>query len=66
MTDPVLAVKPRCPVCRKDARIEFRPFCSRRCKDVDLHRWFSGSYSIPVVESDEEMGDGSNDPDATS
>jgi endogenous inhibitor of DNA gyrase (YacG/DUF329 family) len=32
--------------------VEFRPFCSRRCSDVDLQRWFSGSYAIPVVEAD--------------
>ena len=29
----------------------FRPFCSGRCKDVDLHRWFSGAYAIPAAES---------------
>jgi endogenous inhibitor of DNA gyrase (YacG/DUF329 family) len=33
-----------------------RPFCSKRCKDVDLHRWFSGTYSTPVLEDDDEDG----------
>ena len=37
---------------------EFRPFCSRRCADLDLHRWLSGSYAIPVTESDERPEDG--------
>jgi endogenous inhibitor of DNA gyrase (YacG/DUF329 family) len=32
----------------------FRPFCSKRCADVDLHRWFSGAYAVPVTEDEEE------------
>jgi uncharacterized protein len=32
----------------------FRPFCSKRCTDVDLHRWFSGVYAVPVTEHEEE------------
>lgn len=35
-----------CPICNKETQIEFRPFCSKRCADVDLHRWLSGSYAI--------------------
>jgi endogenous inhibitor of DNA gyrase (YacG/DUF329 family) len=46
-----------CPICGKDAVEEFRPFCSRRCADVDLNRWLSGVYSIPVVEDEDEDGD---------
>ena len=34
----------------------FRPFCSKRCSDVDLHRWLSGRYAVPAVEA-EEVGD---------
>ena len=40
-----------CPICGKPAVERFRPFCSARCKDVDLHRWFSGAYAIPAAES---------------
>ena len=40
-----------CPICGKPSAERFRPFCSARCKDVDLHRWFSGAYAIPAVES---------------
>ena len=40
-----------CPICGKPAAERFRPFCSARCKDVDLHRWFSGAYAIPAAES---------------
>ena len=36
-----------CPVCGKPAAAAFRPFCSRRCADVDLARWFRGDYAVP-------------------
>jgi endogenous inhibitor of DNA gyrase (YacG/DUF329 family) len=42
------------PTCGKPADELLRPFCSKRCADVDLHRWFSGSYAIPVTEDEEE------------
>jgi uncharacterized protein len=43
----------RCPICGRDRVEAYRPFCSARCKDVDLHRWFSGHYAVPAVENDE-------------
>ncbi len=46
-------VSGKCPICGGDTVGKFRPFCSRRCADVDLARWFNGSYSVPVVELDE-------------
>ena len=42
-----------CPICRKPAVERFQPFCSARCKDVDLNRWFTGAYAIPGEEADE-------------
>ena len=42
MAEPSYVSKP-CPNCGKPAAERFRPFCSGRCKDVDLHRWFSGA-----------------------
>jgi endogenous inhibitor of DNA gyrase (YacG/DUF329 family) len=36
-----------CPICGAPSEPAFRPFCSRRCADVDLARWFSGVYAIP-------------------
>jgi endogenous inhibitor of DNA gyrase (YacG/DUF329 family) len=45
-----------CPVCGKPAVEGFRPFCSRRCADVDLHRWLSGVYAVPVKEEEDEDG----------
>jgi endogenous inhibitor of DNA gyrase (YacG/DUF329 family) len=43
-----------CPICRKPAQAPYAPFCSRRCADVDLQRWLSGRYAIPVAEGEEE------------
>jgi endogenous inhibitor of DNA gyrase (YacG/DUF329 family) len=33
---------------------EYRPFCSRRCADVDLAHWLSGSYAIPTADEPDE------------
>jgi endogenous inhibitor of DNA gyrase (YacG/DUF329 family) len=37
----------RCPICGRPSQNDYRPFCSRRCADVDLSRWLRGSYAIP-------------------
>lgn len=42
-----------CPICSKATQVEFKPFCSARCRDVDLNKWFSGSYTVPAVELDD-------------
>jgi endogenous inhibitor of DNA gyrase (YacG/DUF329 family) len=41
-----------CPICKKTTVTAFRPFCSKRCADLDLARWLNGHYAIPVVEED--------------
>jgi endogenous inhibitor of DNA gyrase (YacG/DUF329 family) len=52
---PTGAVKTRpCSICGKPQTERYRPFCSRRCADVDLGRWLKGSYAIPAAETDEE------------
>jgi uncharacterized protein len=43
-----------CPICGKPAMARYRPFCSKRCADVDLGRWFGETYRIPAEEEDEE------------
>ena len=48
----------RCAICGKPQIERLRPFCSRRCADVDLHRWFAGAYAVPVVEDEDEDGEG--------
>jgi hypothetical protein len=42
----------RCPICGRPQDLCVRPFCSRRCADVDLHRWLSGAYVVPGSEDD--------------
>ncbi|MCC1495007.1 DNA gyrase inhibitor YacG [Cognatishimia sp. F0-27] len=36
-----------CPICERDSDQKYRPFCSRRCADIDLAKWMTGSYAIP-------------------
>lgn len=43
-----------CPICGKAADAKYRPFCSRRCADVDLGRWLTGGYAIPAEEAEDE------------
>ncbi len=52
--------EPRCPICGKPAakrepgRKTAYPFCSERCRQVDLGRWFSESYTVPAVDPEEQ------------
>lgn len=39
-----------CPICKKPTDERYRPFCSKRCADVDLARWLNGAYAIPADE----------------
>lgn len=48
-----------CPICQKDTNVQYRPFCSKRCADVDLGRWMTDAYVIPSQA-------GPEDEDATS
>jgi len=50
-----------CPICGKATMPRFRPFCSRRCRDVDLNRWLGEHYAIPTVQAEpvgEDDGEG--------
>ncbi len=40
----------RCPICQVPTEREWRPFCSRRCADIDLGRWMTGRYAIPAED----------------
>lgn len=42
-----------CPICGKPTQHAARPFCSKRCADVDLSRWFNGSYAVPSSDPDD-------------
>lgn len=46
---PLRPVRP-CPICGKPSVRAAYPFCSKRCANVDLNRWLSGSYAIPAAE----------------
>ncbi len=46
-----------CPICGRAPVLDFRPFCSRRCSDVDLNRWLGEVYRVPAEDvPDEEEG----------
>lgn len=42
-----------CPICAKNTEQKYKPFCSKRCADIDLAKWLSGSYAIPSVNEDD-------------
>ena len=52
-----MADEKTCAICGKPATDQFKPFCSARCRDVDLNRWLSGAYAIPAKDDEDEDGD---------
>jgi len=46
-----------CPICGKLDEPAYKPFCSKRCADIDLHRWLSGIYTIPAKDDEDEDGE---------
>ena len=44
----------RCPICGKPTEQAWRPFCSKRCADIDLNRWLKGGYVIPGKPLEDE------------
>ena len=61
----VVRMAAKCPICGRPGVQDHRPFCSRRCADIDLGRWFKGGYAIPgsPVGPQTTDGQGENDPD---
>lgn len=58
---------PPCQICGAKMAPAFRPFCSARCKDVDLHRWLSGGYAIPArPEGDDDEAERPQPPETES
>lgn len=49
------SVPRKCVICGKAQDAKYRPFCSKRCADVDLNRWFSGTYAIPAEEESPDL-----------
>lgn len=58
---PAPPAGPRCPLCGRPAEPRHRPFCSRRCAEIDLKRWLDGDYRIPGPEAD--IPEAPDDPD---
>jgi hypothetical protein len=50
-----------CPICARDADAKYRPFCSRRCADIDLGKWLNGSYAIPADASPSDENEGGDE-----
>lgn len=42
-----------CPICAKPTTRDYRPFCSKRCADIDLAKWMGGSYAVPSQDPDD-------------
>jgi endogenous inhibitor of DNA gyrase (YacG/DUF329 family) len=59
----VSTARSSCPICGKPVVTAFKPFCSKRCADIDLHRWLSGVYAVPTKDDDDEDGNKPADRD---
>ncbi|TCT04755.1 DNA gyrase inhibitor YacG [Aquabacter spiritensis] len=62
MKTPAKKTTRGCPICGKPPVEKYRPFCSKRCADVDLNRWLTGAYAIPVVADEDEDGEPPSEP----
>ena len=51
MTEEIPKIHSKCPICGKTSDFNYRPFCSKRCADIDLNRWLSGVYKIETEEA---------------
>lgn len=60
--DPSIVPETPCPICGKLRVQTYAPFCSKRCADVDLHRWLAGVYRIEGKADEEEDGGSENAP----
>lgn len=66
LPDNVVPLRPRrraaaCPICSKPAQDDWRPFCSKRCADIDLHKWLGEGYRVETDEPADDM-DGPPEP----
>ncbi|ATG34312.1 MULTISPECIES: DNA gyrase inhibitor YacG [Phaeobacter] len=42
-----------CPICAEETQKDYRPFCSRRCADIDLAKWLNGAYATPSTDPED-------------
>ncbi len=58
MVEPVaFKLRRPCPICKKPSQVKFHPFCSNRCAQIDLGRWLSGTYALPVADDANQPDD---------
>jgi len=65
MDQPAPRPSQRWPLCGKPTLQRFRPVCSERCADIDLHRWLKGSYAVPVIEEDASVTPGEREDETS-
>ena len=53
--DKIPVAGQKCPICGKTTDLPYKPFCSKRCADVDLNRWLSGVYRIETNETPQTL-----------
>lgn len=53
----------KCPICKKPTQDASKPFCSKRCSDIDLGRWLKGSYAIPGRDGEATIPANDDSPD---
>lgn len=54
MKDTIPVLHQKCPICKKNTVLEYAPFCSKKCADVDLGRWLKGNYVVHTDEAPKE------------
>ena len=54
MAEKIVILNTKCPICGEPAILEYKPFCSKHCADVDLNRWFKGNYVVHTNETPAE------------
>jgi len=57
-------MKDNCPICKKPSDEVAKPFCSKRCADIDLGRWLKGSYAIAGRDGEAAVAANDSNPDA--
>lgn len=57
LSEVIMPTKTSCPICRKPTEHEFRPFCSRVCRDRDLINWADEKYTVPVAADEQDSTD---------
>ena len=57
-------IRDNCPICHKPSDEAAKPFCSKRCADIDLGRWLKGSYAIPGRDGEATVAANDQNPDA--